>query len=91
MAWSFISAYISLRFHDRKNQDETGADCGGASCAARCGVGKGCKAQTDCEDGLICEEVWLRCDDGGGGFPWLPVFVCLFLLDHKMYKNKDTP
>ena len=64
----------------QKNQDETGADCGGSSCAARCGVGKGCKAQTDCEDGLICEEVWLRCDDGGGGFPWLPVFVCLFLL-----------
>ncbi|CAF1524150.1 unnamed protein product [Adineta ricciae] len=31
-----------------KNQDETDADCGGATCSSRCGNGKNCTVTSDC-------------------------------------------
>lgn len=42
------------------NQDETGADCGGTTCA-RCGVGVGCAADSDCGDGLFCPSMTSSC------------------------------
>ncbi|MCA1664624.1 MAG: hypothetical protein LC659_10205, partial [Myxococcales bacterium] len=36
--------------------DETGIDCGGPTCAARCAVGQGCGAPIDCASG-VCNRV----------------------------------
>jgi len=36
-----------------KNQDETGNDCGGATCG-QCGAGQGCLSATDCAQG-VCD------------------------------------
>lgn len=37
-----------------QNQDETGVDCGGLTCAARCGSGQGCASGSDCAAPLSC-------------------------------------
>lgn len=42
-----------------RDVDETGSDCGGPTCSARCGVGGGCQDNSDCELGHICQR-----DDG---------------------------
>eukprot|EP00854_Cymbomonas_tetramitiformis_P002776 gene2777-3559_t len=43
------------------NQDETGADCGGPTCAARCAAGLRCAAGSDCLDGVCAATA----DEGG--------------------------
>ncbi|PKN59230.1 MAG: hypothetical protein CVU56_01765 [Deltaproteobacteria bacterium HGW-Deltaproteobacteria-14] len=49
----------------RLNQDETGVDCGGATCGA-CGAGAGCLVAADCASGLCVGEVCQApsCGDG---------------------------
>lgn len=37
-----------------KNQDETGIDCGGSTCTAKCGSGKSCNINNDCSAGYSC-------------------------------------
>src|SRR5688572_14894373 len=44
----------------RQNQDESGVDCGGRSCA-RCAAGAGCSGDADCSTGF-CSEA--GCDPG---------------------------
>jgi hypothetical protein len=39
---------------NRKDGTETGVDCGGPNSCARCGVGQGCLANSDCQPGLSC-------------------------------------
>ena len=47
----------------QQDGDETGTDCGGSSCSARCGIGDSCMNNSDCEMGLICQ----RSGDSQGG------------------------
>jgi hypothetical protein len=49
-----------------KNGNETGPDCGGPTCAMRCGAGKGCVAGGDCKSGVCKLGVCLdpACNDG---------------------------
>jgi hypothetical protein len=42
------------------NQDETGPDCGGATCA-RCAVGAACQADSDCEEARFCASMTSAC------------------------------
>jgi hypothetical protein len=37
-----------------QNQDETGIDCGGSTCSARCAANQTCRADGDCASGLSC-------------------------------------
>ncbi len=50
----------------KKNQDETGIDCGGNTCTARCGPGQGCLFSTDCQSGVCTNNVCQppSCTDG---------------------------
>jgi hypothetical protein len=43
-----------------KNQDETGVDCGGASCEG-CADGEGCRVASDCQSSLCSEK---QCESG---------------------------
>ncbi len=47
-----------------KNLDETGVDCGGASCP-RCGPGQGCLAGTDCQGGTCTNNICGGMAQGG--------------------------
>jgi len=46
------------------NQDESGIDCGGAVCAARCGAGQACIAGADCTSTRCENAVCSTCTDG---------------------------
>lgn len=50
---------IPLCANGVKDTGETGIDCGGTSCSARCGTGTTCAAASDCESG-ICDSVCLE-------------------------------
>jgi hypothetical protein len=39
-----------------RDVDETGTDCGGPTCLARCGPGGGCRENGDCQMGQICQR-----------------------------------
>jgi hypothetical protein len=48
------------------DQDETATDCGGATCALRCGGGLACHDGSDCATGF-CDTGkcrWPTCHDG---------------------------
>jgi hypothetical protein len=46
------------------NQDESGIDCGGATCAARCASGQACIAGADCTSTRCENAVCSTCTDG---------------------------
>ncbi len=46
------------------NQDESGIDCGGATCAARCAGGQACIAGADCTSTRCENAVCSTCTDG---------------------------
>ncbi|MBM4363519.1 MAG: hypothetical protein FJ104_12635 [Deltaproteobacteria bacterium] len=50
-------------FDGKKNNGETGVDCGGANCAARCPSGQGCASGGDCAGGTCCSllEIFSGC------------------------------
>ncbi|WP_437669460.1 hypothetical protein [Sorangium sp. So ce131] len=70
-----IPAPTPLCFDGEKDGLETDVDCGGTLCAKRCGAGKSCASEADC-DGLPCEpdtDGFRKCtgaaegNAGGGG------------------------
>ena len=46
-----------IMFDGKKNQDETDADCGGNTCAARCANLKTCTVDADCTSQLCANGV----------------------------------
>lgn len=52
-----------------QNFDEAGVDCGGPTCEARCGLGEGCRAPSDCDVGIVCSVYGTCTTTCGDGLP----------------------
>jgi hypothetical protein len=69
-----VSAYMCVLNHctnafcsdGARDGNESGVDCGGATCSARCGLGQGCHTSQDCAKGVCtfgyCNDYF--CNDG---------------------------
>ena len=57
------SAYtcVDSCFDGHKDDDESGIDCGGTTCTARCGQGQSCSTDADCQTGLFCDGKGSTC------------------------------